>query len=241
MVPLKTTLKNCDFVEILTSRNAHPSTAWLKFVKSSRARSKIRNYLKLYLDTEGLFSETEKPGENPMSAAPRATRSVKEGDDSKKRSQLYLEGEKNLLFEFARCCSPEPGDPIIGYISRGRGIIIHRRSCSNVPRLLEEEGRIVYPLWRKKERLFHGAFGIQVQDDTYILPELLDILSSLNLDVSAARKKPLDHETRRVRIDIELDFSSLEEWRILRRTLANEPRIERILFAQYNEAGESPE
>ena len=234
MVPLKTELKNCDFVEILTSRSAHPSTSWLKFVKSSRARAKIRNYIKKYLDTEGIFFEIEE--KNPTAPPPQLPPKNKTGEKTDSRNrELFLEGEKNLLFEFARCCNPAPGDNIIGYVSRGRGIIIHRRDCSNVPNLLEESDRIVYPSWRQRERHYRGAIGLQVQDDRYILPEIIDIISSINLDVSSARKRPLDQERRRIRIDFEVEFTSLEEWKILRRMLANEQRIEQILHARYDE------
>jgi len=238
MVPLKTELKNCDFVEILTSRTAHPSTSWLKFVKSSRARAKIRNYIKKYLDTERIFFDIIK-GKNQPLPQPRLPPKGKSGEKIDKRNkELFLEGEKNLLFELARCCNPAPGEAITGYVSRGRGIIIHRRDCSNVPNLLEDPDRIVYPSWRQKERHYAGAISLQVQDDRYILPEIIDIISSINLDLSSARKRPLDSEGGKIRIDIKLKFTSPEEWKILRRTLAREKRVEQILHARYEEVQE---
>jgi len=184
MVPLRTELANGDTVEIITSPNHHPSRDWLQFVKTTKARHKIRQWLKVAereqsvaLGKEMLERELRKTGASLQKL-------IKEGDDLKKvvqelsfvgvddllaaighgklspgqvtgrlfrmaapaaeePSSLELPPKKgkepsaglkikdldDFLVRLANCCQPIPGDLITGYITRGKGVTIHRADC----------------------------------------------------------------------------------------------------------------
>lgn len=222
MVPLKSTLRNCDMVEIMTSRNAHPSSAWLKFVKSSRAKAKIRHYIKSYLDTDKLFTEVQK--QQQVHPAPRRKQSA---DTVSAKATVYLDGDPNLLFDFARCCNPAPGDTIVGYLSRGRGIIIHRSDCPNLPSLIQEKERIVYPSWKRREIGLKGNLSLITREDAYALAETVTIISSNNVSVSSARRTSLDNG--KMRIDLEVETGSSDQWQLLLQAIADSPLVEEIV------------
>lgn len=229
MVPLKTPLKNCDVVEILTSRTAHPTSSWLRIAKSSRARHKIRVWLKnALLDTEQLDLEVRAkepdrgdersrrrkpvPGSGPAPAPP-----------SDGVPGIVIDGERNLLFEFARCCNPQPGDPILGYLSRGRGIIIHRHDCPNIPHLLREPGRIVYPAWRARERVLRKSITLDAPDDPYVLPDLVALVAANNGGIQSVRRIP--GEPGRTRIDLEVECASEAAWLLIHTALEESSRF----------------
>jgi len=231
MVPLKTALKNCDVVEIITSRTAHPTSAWLRVARSSRARHKIRVWLKnAMLDTEQLDLEVR-------------TRDPAQGNDPKSRRRrpvpgsgaqpqpeveigtpgIVVDGERNLLFEFARCCNPQPGDPILGYLSRGRGISIHRHDCPNIPNLLGEPDRIVYPAWRARERVFGKTISLEASDDPWILPDLVALIAAHNAGIQSVRRLPLpDGQTR---IDLEVECATEAAWNLVQSSLDQSKRF----------------
>jgi GTP pyrophosphokinase len=161
IIPLSAELKNAQVVEILTSPAAHPTGDWLRFVKSPRTRSKIRSWLqrhdehfakehfaKEYLAKEPLTKKEEPKNQKSPEEKPGAgeRRLVVEHRGIFK---VKVEDEKNMLFRFARCCNPILGDPITGYVSRGRGIIIHREDCRGLRHIPDFQERRVEARWEK--------------------------------------------------------------------------------------------
>lgn len=222
MVPLRTTLSNLDIVEILTSRNAHPSGDWLKFVKSAKARAKIRSFLKNYVDTSRLFQESgsetnsvphkdEKP--------PQRRSKNKPARHSSKVPVVTINGEQELLFDFAHCCEPSPGDPIIGFISRGRGIIIHRKDCPNLRELRKEPDRIVYPVWRTGNRSFKGKLTVRLPGDRYAVADLINAISAHNAGICAVSRSNGDND--QVTVTMELELQSEQQWTMAVNDLVN--------------------
>ncbi len=188
MVTLNSTLRTGDVVEILTSPNSKgPSWDWLKFIKSSSAKAKIRQFFKKEMKEENirtgrymLEQEAKRKGyslsdllteesfkrlsERMMFASQdemfacigygsvginqvifklidyykkKAPRNQYDPNDIEKirrttTGSVTVKGASGLLVKFAHCCSPVPGDDIIGFVSRGRGVIIHRKDCVNV-------------------------------------------------------------------------------------------------------------
>ncbi|HXJ22246.1 MAG TPA: bifunctional (p)ppGpp synthetase/guanosine-3',5'-bis(diphosphate) 3'-pyrophosphohydrolase [Polyangia bacterium] len=191
IVPLRYVLRNGDTVEILASANQKPSKDWLKFVVTSRARTKIRHFIRMEqrersrqmgrdllgrelrkqdaalatAEREGLLDAAAQrlrlgtaddllvavgygkvsPGHAvdavladreaangaaapaaPVSEPPSAARRI-----VPKRSigGIKVQGEADILVKFAKCCTPVPGDSIVGFISRGHGVVIHTRDC----------------------------------------------------------------------------------------------------------------
>jgi GTP diphosphokinase / guanosine-3',5'-bis(diphosphate) 3'-diphosphatase len=207
MVPLRTRLRNGDIVEIITQNGHTPSRDWLTFVKSSRARNKIKHWLNEHqreraidiggklLDREARkykvalarFTEADYTrvaneygvgGEKDLLAgigfgkyssrqvlhklepsliAPPApdveaaatADTVKKLHLNPRTEALEVEGQNDLLVYRARCCNPIRGEEIIGYVTRGRGVAVHARRCSNVQNLLYEADRRISVEWSK--------------------------------------------------------------------------------------------
>jgi GTP diphosphokinase / guanosine-3',5'-bis(diphosphate) 3'-diphosphatase len=147
ILPLKNALRNTQVVEILTSPKARPHLNWLRFVKTNRARTKIRSWLNkhdenliieknIVVKTQGQSSKQKgKPKKAKMNILNPSKVGIKIGKD------------RNVMIKMAKCCMPKAGDPIIGYISRGRGIIIHRADCSNLDSIREFEERKINVEW----------------------------------------------------------------------------------------------
>ena len=195
LVPLAYELKTGDIVEITTAKNHHPSKDWLKYVKTVKARSKIRHWIKtqekersMSLGREMLEKAFRKEKLN-FSALSKTEQLAKVGsqfgfktvDDlvanvgygkitplqvvrkiapkqepaadqesifnklvgrvvRKKRLKdgVLVKGVDDILIRFGKCCQPVPGDPIIGYITRGYGVTVHRTNCVNALRMTPE-------------------------------------------------------------------------------------------------------
>ncbi|MDR2419287.1 MAG: RelA/SpoT family protein [Treponema sp.] len=153
IIPLSQKLRNTQVVEILTSPSAHPHLNWLSFVKTSKARSKIRAWLQQN-DSAFLTPPAEAPEQRPMSKMPPPSKTpqkpvqlVAASQQTNQFLRVKVQDEKNMLVHFARCCSPVNGDPIVGYVSRGRGIIIHQRNCSNLANISDFEERKLAVEW----------------------------------------------------------------------------------------------
>jgi GTP pyrophosphokinase len=200
LVPLRTTLRQGDIVEIVTSPNQHPSRDWLKFVKSTRARTKINQWLKveerarsIELGRELFEREAKKYRLNPAALltgeemqraaadlgyptpedvlaavgygkasvhqllnklAPGATldtverpRAATAGTRPKTDQGVRIRGVDDLLVRFARCCNPLPGDQIVGFITRGRGLTVHARDCLTVAKSVLDRERLINVEW----------------------------------------------------------------------------------------------
>ncbi|MCH7772094.1 MAG: bifunctional (p)ppGpp synthetase/guanosine-3',5'-bis(diphosphate) 3'-pyrophosphohydrolase, partial [Bacteroidetes bacterium] len=117
-VSLRYELKTGDVVEILTSKKHMPSRDWLKFVRSPRALSKIRHSLKI---SQGI---------------PASNIKILNEDEYIDDSILYIEGLENFKVKFSVCCSPLPGDRIVGYTNLGKSkIVVHTYECSNLSKI----------------------------------------------------------------------------------------------------------
>lgn len=235
MVSLDTPLKNGDTIEIIISPHQSPSRDWIELVKSSRARSKIKSWLKQeeftesvklgrdmierelkkhkieqreekidiamalgYSDvdhllaaigqgdislsqvTHRLFPLEGKPTKFPS----RVRRLIKRGSPG----GIKVQGEGNLMVRFARCCQPIPGDRIVGFVTRGRGISIHRIDCPNLSNLLkEEEERKVEVGWDVKEgESFLTQIEILTEDRKGFLHEIAKVIADEEVNIRGA-------------------------------------------------------
>ena len=202
LVPLRTALRQGDIVEIVTSPNQHPSRDWLKIVKSSRARSKINQWLKveervrsIELGREMFEREAKKYRLNPAPLmggddfkkvaadlgyataddllaavgygkasahqllnrlAPAALLEPQERPrpaDTRPRTEqgVRIRGVEDLLVRFAKCCNPLPGDAIVGFITRGRGLTVHARDCLTVVKSVLDRERLISVEWDVEE------------------------------------------------------------------------------------------
>ena len=178
IVPLSSELKNTQVVEILTSQSAHPTLGWLEMAKTSKARGKIRSWLEQHDETliaEKAAAEKKKPVQEapappvPEKEAPLVQRVL---EPLTSVLQVRIEDEKNMLVHFARCCNPVTGDPIIGYVSRGRGIIIHRENCTNLGNIPEFEKRTIDAAWENAESALIKRFRIDARHTANLFSEI---------------------------------------------------------------------
>lgn len=224
MMPIITPLKSGDIIEILTSdAQKGPSRDWLKFIKTTKAKSKIQSWFKkeqrednIVKGKELIEKEIKRLGFNyqdlfkteyievmqekykfknleDMYAAVGfgAISQVKiiarmlqeyrkdhnEEDIEQKIAELsqvrkperkssqngiIVKGIDNCLVKLSKCCNPVPGDEIIGYITKGRGVSVHRRDCTNIEDLFSEENRMIDVYWAKEEEKT-AAYNVDIE------------------------------------------------------------------------------
>jgi GTP pyrophosphokinase len=181
MVPLKYRLKQGDVVEIMTSKKQTPRRDWLGFVQTSRARSKIRHWLKVHEAIEDEKADQEKEETPRLQSQPEVQRKspVRETPD------IGVSGISNMLVRFAKCCNPLPGDKIIGYITRSRGLSVHREGCPNV--LSDDRARLLNVHWGGKAQAAYPA-GIRVKgtDRPNFLADILASIREMNINITSA-------------------------------------------------------
>ena len=240
IVPLTTELEVGDVVEIITSPNSKgPSRDWLKFIKSTSAKAKIRQFYKNELKEENIHigqikleDEAKKKGlslstllteesfkriserfsfneQDEMFAAvgygsisvnqilfklidfyrketPMAFE-VHAGDGGNRTpGGVLVNGQAGMLVRFAGCCSPVPGDKVIGYTSRGRGVVIHRADCPNVKGV--EQSRLLPAEWQiaagAKQR-YNANITVRATDQGAALSVLSSVVSEMKLSITA--------------------------------------------------------
>jgi GTP pyrophosphokinase len=255
MAPLRTKLRTGDIVEIVTQKDHKPSRDWLTFVKSPRARNKIKHWLnedlrrraleigRKLLEREArrfkvpLAQITDQDlgrvasdygmdtaadllaalGQGKHSArqvlnklAPGSTsqleaepaQEIKPGvgsptvSDAERKlrltgaESLQVEGQNDMLVYRARCCNPIRGEEIVGYVTRGKGVAVHARSCPNVENLLYESDRRIAVEWSHvdktagKPQRYPVKITVFCDDHAGILKELINVLSDDNSNIS---------------------------------------------------------
>ena len=250
LVPLESVLANGDVVEIFTSKaeNAGPSRDWLSFVRSPRARNKIRHYftrerreesietgkellarqlrkgglpLQRLLTLEhltavaGFFKLADVSalyaavGEGTVGAQSVVNRliAVEGGDETvaeeisedrvvtgrRRRSSgaidsgIRVTGASDLLVKLAKCCTPVPGDDILGFVTRGSGISVHRTDCSNASSLQAEPERLIPVEWAPNAKSsFLVAIQIEALDRNRLLSDITRALSDQHVNILSA-------------------------------------------------------
>ncbi|GHE02296.1 GTP pyrophosphokinase [Streptomyces alanosinicus] len=251
LVPLESTLDNGDLVEVFTSKaaGAGPSRDWLGFVKSPRARNKIRAWFSKerrdeaieqgkdaivramrkqnlpiqriltgdslvtlahemrYSDISALYAAI---GEGHVSAQnivqklvqalggeEAATEEIDEAvppsrsRGRKRRSSadpgVVVKGVDDVWVKLARCCTPVPGDPIIGFVTRGSGVSVHRSDCVNVDSLSREPERILDVEWAPTQSsVFLVAIQVEALDRSRLLSDVTRVLSDQHVNILSA-------------------------------------------------------
>ena len=261
LVKLDHKLKTHDVVEIITSPQATPSRDWLNFIKTSQAKSKIRQWFKkanreenIVLGRDMLAEAAKRQGKKlsdlvkPEYFAPLLKRfSLNEVDDvyaaigyggmttgqalhrlmeeyRKEQKQAELEeklknkeqaeiadtngigvivrGEHDMVVRFAKCCNPVPGEEIFGYITRGRGVSVHRRNCPNAEMLLEDEERIIEVEWAKSiNQTYPVTIHVTSEERAGIMMEITQLLMSMKINTKYLNAKSGDDI-----VDITLTF-----------------------------------
>ena len=249
MVPLKYELQTGEIVEIITQKGHHPSKDWLNFVKTVKARSRIRQWIKIQEKQRSLTLGREmcekafrkyRLNFNTMAKSEQMVK-VAEGfgfksvDDliisvgygkitplqvvrrmlpkpeeleqdslinrlmgrmrkKKTSSGVVVKGVEDILIRFGKCCQPVPGDPIIGYITRGFGVTVHRTNCVNALKMNPE--RQIEVEWDlESEDQFPAKIVIRSLDRVGLLADVASIISKHGANILSAKTETKDDKT----------------------------------------------
>ncbi len=180
VVPLEYKLKPGDIVEIVTQKNVKPSRNWLKFVRSSKAKSKIKAHLNIESDSPGKKSKIMQVTKG----------GIEIGEDKFKKYPV----------KFSKCCEPIPPKPIIGYLTKDKKITIHAIGCPNIYSLTQNKE--VPVSWTNTKSTDERILGISVQYAPGVLGEILTLLSRGGIKISNITSKSVkDHMHIRIHMD----------------------------------------
>jgi guanosine-3',5'-bis(diphosphate) 3'-pyrophosphohydrolase len=266
LVTLDTTLHSADVVEVVTSKNqtAGPSRDWLSIAKSSRAKSKIRQWFQrerrddaieggreeltkalrreglpiatslsssalvgvvtaLNLeDLDALFIAIDSGQISAMAVVQRLDRELHGGEaeqlpttvakmprtsrTERRSAGVYVEGLDDVMIHLARCCSPVPGDAIMGFITQGRGVSIHRDDCSNAVALAHRLGeRIIDVEWDGTGGgQYRAVLEIMAFDRSRLLLDVSKVVAEYHLNIISSSSMTSGSRIVRLIFDVEL-------------------------------------
>lgn len=193
IVPLNYKLKTGDRIEILTSKTSPgPSRDWLKFVKSSSTKEKIRQFYRKKEKEEEKKEETVKEDIEKKDKGVVLERKIKTSN----KFGVVIPGIKGeVLITLAKCCTPIPGDEIIGYISKGRGVVVHRRDCKNLLSILGNVDnsleKIVKVKWANDVKILYPVkINILIKDEPGVLNKIVSIIAKYNYNIESVNAPP---------------------------------------------------
>src|SRR5277367_2042432 len=301
IAPLRAKLRNGDIVEVATQNGHTPSRDWLSFVKSSRARNKIKHWLnehqreraidigrKLlerearkykvplskFMDADyarvageygvatptdllaavgfGKYSSRQvlnklspgavtQPGaselESGVEAKPTVSDAVTRVHLATGSDSLQVEGQNDLLIYRARCCNPIRGEEIIGYVTRGKGVAVHARSCPNVQNLLYESDRRIEVEWAKTPAEISGhaqrypvKITIFCDNRSGMLKELTAVISNDDTNIRAVETR--DGENGEAIVEFVVDAEDLRHLNRMVLGLRRLPGVREVQRAQ---------
>ena len=272
MMPIITPLRNGDIVEILTSEQSKgPSRDWLKFVKSSSAKTRINQWFKRAQRAENIergkeaidkevkkigikYSELVKPewlqlamdrykfatvddlyasiGFGGISVNKLMARLLdeyrKEHEDEDfedkieelakskptrtkpSKTGVVVKGIDNCLVKLSKCCNPLPGDDIIGYITKGRGVSVHRTDCDNVKDLLNDEERIIDVYWFDD---VNGIYKVEIEiyanDRQGLLKDIIKLVENSKMKLIGMNTKTSREGIAVIELSLELSNTEM--------------------------------
>lgn len=268
IVTLDTKLQTGDIVEILTSPSSKgPSMDWLKIVKTTEAKSKIRAYLKASLRDENILLgrdmiEKEARRQNldpakllkaeylekiqrkqgfktaddiyaavgfggmtamqvvmrlneeykravreeaPLPPEPKPERPSTLKKKQKKEQAVFVKGEEGMVVRFAHCCNPVPGDDIVGYITRGRGVSVHRKDCINLKDASMENVRMIEVSWNTgAASSFNADVQLIAYDRSGIIASLTTMIAGMNIPLLAISARTTRNKTTVINLTLEV-------------------------------------
>ena len=268
IVTLDTKLQTGDIVEILTSPSSKgPSMDWLKIVKTTEAKSKIRASLKASLRDENILLgrdmiEKEARRQNldpakllkaeylekiqrkqgfktaddiyaavgfggmtamqvvmrlneeykraareeaPLPPEPKPERPSTLKKKQKKEQAVFVKGEEGMVVRFAHCCNPVPGDDIVGYITRGRGVSVHRKDCINLKDASMENVRMIEVSWNTgAASSFNADVQLIAYDRSGIIASLTTMIAGMNIPLLAISARTTRNKTTVINLTLEV-------------------------------------
>jgi GTP pyrophosphokinase len=287
IVPLKYALQNGDIVEILTQPSSHPSRDWLALAKTSRARSKIRSWLKAHERersvalgrelTEKEFRKYRLPfkerGDDPRLAealrklgfanledylaavgygklTPHAlvgqlvpaselkerpegvvTRAVRRALGIGDR-KIKVRGMDDVMINLAKCCNPVRGDPVVGYITRGKGVSVHARDCPNLTSLLVDPERRIEVEWDAAgtDAVYDVKLTLDLEDQQGLLAKIVSAVAEEKTNIRNVDAKTFEGNNARVTMVLAVaDRDQMERVMARIRKIKGVREVERVL------------
>ncbi len=178
-VPLGTVLRNGNRVEILTDAHARPNPAWLSYVATGKARSHIRHYLKTMQ-----LSESAEVGELLLVQALRSLKSHPDEIGEAHWTRFFKGETEGLAVQFAGCCRPIPGDPIIAQIRKGQGLLVHTHDCPAIHPFHFDPEKWVDVQWDPSaDRMFDVNVRLTAQNQRGVLARLAAEVSEADSNI----------------------------------------------------------
>jgi guanosine-3',5'-bis(diphosphate) 3'-pyrophosphohydrolase len=284
IVPLKHELTSGDTIEILTSPNQTPHKDWLKFVRTSRAKTKIKHWIKaeeqkrsLEIGWRLLETEIRRHGKAPSqilksdallemakqegyatidelaaavgfghrataqligrlmaptsSGTPTQPQPAAASQVISTRGEepgVQVKGARDLLMQLSRCCNPVPGDKILGYITRGRGLTIHSVDCPNLEALDYDRERLVEVEWDTATPSQHAVkIAVIAEDKTGVLANVSSAIAECKANIS--RAEIITREDRKAELDFVVEIADTAH---LSRVLKTIERIGGVITAR---------
>ena len=233
LVPLRTELKSGDRVEVVTAAHAKPNPAWLNFVVSGKARSRIRHFLKtMQYEESAMLGErllaqalialksgpdkiTEEQWERMLKSSGTKSRqalladlglgkqlavvvarkllSIGDDDATRQPGSLVIRGSEGMALQFAKCCRPIPGDPIIGYLSKGHGLIIHTHDCPVVRKTRGDPEKWMDVEWAPdSQKLFAVNIKLLTSNERGVLAKVAAEIAQTDSNIESVSLEPGD-------------------------------------------------
>jgi len=183
IVNLDKPLSNGDIVEIITQNIEQPKIAWLGSVKTSSARAKIKYWFRRNTDVYEEKKETIKKQEEKKKEVEREILEPKIKQRQKKSSVgVVVEGAGDVMAYLSRCCNPMPGDGIIGYVTRGRGVAVHKKDCNNVRN--SDTERLIKVEWDNSySGTYDIALEIEASDRIGLLNDIVAKIAEMKINI----------------------------------------------------------
>ena len=281
MMPIITPLHNGDIVDIMTNDNSKgPSRDWLKFVKSSSAKTKIQQWFKKnerdlniergkeiiarelkrirlnsdeLLTSKNIESTLQKysfktiddmyaaVGFGSITATKVLSKILEEYRKTKPNTEIeekieelhtrhninenvsktgiIVKGIDNCLVKLSKCCNPVPGDEIIGYITRGRGVTVHTKDCVNVKDLFKEEERIIDVYWAQEStnKSYNVEMTVYANDREELLGDIMRTAQQDNSKIVGVQAK--SNKEKIVMVELTLEVKDIEAVNKIQREL----------------------
>jgi GTP pyrophosphokinase len=245
LAPLRTILTTGDRVEIITADNASPNPAWLNYVATARARSKIRHHMRTMV-----AGQSAELGQRLLNQALRALKVAPEeiqepqwtqllkGDRCKTREEVLAEiglgrrlnivvartllagsqalaqapsgsitirGTEGLSVQLAPCCRPIPGDPIVGLIKKGQGLVIHTEDCKSMRAQRNDPDKWVDVEWESDpERLFDVVIKLMVQNRQGVLASVSSAIAEAHSNIDSVAINKLDETYAEINFTVQV-------------------------------------
>ncbi|MGI6432598.1 MAG: RelA/SpoT family protein [Sphaerochaetaceae bacterium] len=229
IIPLSQPLKNTQVIEILTSPNAHPTINWLRLAQTTNARRKIRSWLNknddsLIIDKNIIAKKrVAEPLVQPESVPPITEGDIVRSVVDQSRLTFKVGDEKNIMISLAQCCNPRRGDDIIGYVSRGRGIIVHRKDCHNLKNMTEIEERSIEVEWETASPRLTRRFRVVSRITQDLFAEIEGAIRKYRGHLIEGRLD--DGELERLNGSFTMEVANEDDFKKVVRSIKNIPSI----------------